>query len=452
MSWSIIRRILTSDLPVKTYFGHTDYFIMQVAGQPCLIKKTDMGIPFLVGGVLPISYTPWLNYEIIEVDTESLLPETGDSNYRYVTIDTLHSYFWTTAGYIDVTDGLTLGETSNTAGRGDWTKTAYDYSQGNTFSNISELDTIGDNYSLPNGEILLDSKRILFVYTEGLANRKCQIAYCAGGFLYIRNQQGASTWTTFYQPSITMLKYTSGNKAIEVRGEDLYIYANDLTSFPLISIDSTGSIDIKNKKGKQAIIIDDLNVAIGGSGLLAAIQAECAEFQFKIDNDNKSVNFDMENIPTGESKTFKFPSEDGTLATQEYLLSKIGEQASQRVTLLANTTSDEYVEFKTSGGVSLTDLYNLTTYNSFVINGSIIEKGAIQGLSAVSSIGKSGTSYSVDLNHQCGVPIDIAYTTDITTETVAGTYYSIPDGKIYAKGSSSGAINFIFDITSVTVF
>ncbi len=54
---------------------------------------------------------------------------TGQSDKIYVDISSNKTYRWSGTAYVEISASLALGTTSSTAGRGDWTKTAYDHSQ-----------------------------------------------------------------------------------------------------------------------------------------------------------------------------------------------------------------------------------------------------------------------------------------------------------------------------------
>ena len=55
------------------------------------------------------------------------MPSAGETGKIYVTLDTNLTYRWSGASYIEISKSLALGETSNTAYRGDRGKTSYDH-------------------------------------------------------------------------------------------------------------------------------------------------------------------------------------------------------------------------------------------------------------------------------------------------------------------------------------
>ena len=68
---------------------------------------------------------------MLEYANLSAFPAVGESGKIYVALDTNLTYRWSGSAYIEISKSLALGETSDTAYRGDRGKTAYDHSQTN---------------------------------------------------------------------------------------------------------------------------------------------------------------------------------------------------------------------------------------------------------------------------------------------------------------------------------
>ena len=85
-------------------------------------------------GKIPASQIPGGFDNIEEYDTLKSFPTTGKEGKIYVTKDTNLTYRWTGTKYVEISPSIALGETSNTAYRGDRGKIAYEHSQitGNT--------------------------------------------------------------------------------------------------------------------------------------------------------------------------------------------------------------------------------------------------------------------------------------------------------------------------------
>jgi hypothetical protein len=80
------------------------------------------------GRVLP-SQLPGSIGEVLEYDTKDDFPVDGGAERIYIAKDTNITYRWTGTQYVPVIGELALGETSESAYRGDRGKEAYDYSQ-----------------------------------------------------------------------------------------------------------------------------------------------------------------------------------------------------------------------------------------------------------------------------------------------------------------------------------
>ena len=83
----------------------------------------------LVNGKVPDTQLPGCVPEIERATSFTALPATGDANKLYITTDNDKAYRWNGTGYSEISESIAIGETANTAFRGDHGKTAYDHSQ-----------------------------------------------------------------------------------------------------------------------------------------------------------------------------------------------------------------------------------------------------------------------------------------------------------------------------------
>lgn len=77
-------------------------------------------------GIIPSAQLPSYVDYVIEVDTFSNLPGTGESGKIYIVQDTNLTYRWSGTGYVEISKSLALGETSSTAYPGDKGKATTD--------------------------------------------------------------------------------------------------------------------------------------------------------------------------------------------------------------------------------------------------------------------------------------------------------------------------------------
>lgn len=110
------------------------------------IKGQNNGLAELdANGHVPSAQLPSYVDDVIEVNDFSALPVTGEDGKIYVDISTNVSYRWSGTQYTKIASDLGIGETSSTAGRGDWCKTAYDHAQAKGDAYNSDLYKITTN-------------------------------------------------------------------------------------------------------------------------------------------------------------------------------------------------------------------------------------------------------------------------------------------------------------------
>jgi len=83
----------------------------------------------LVNGMVPASQLPAYVDDVLEYDTLSLFPASGDPGKIYMALDSNLTYRWSGSVYAPLDPSLALGESMTTAYRGDRGKAAYDHSQ-----------------------------------------------------------------------------------------------------------------------------------------------------------------------------------------------------------------------------------------------------------------------------------------------------------------------------------
>ena len=113
---------ITLEMPVKNTGSYT-------------IATTDLigaanGLAELDGtGKVPSSQLPSYVDDVEEYADLASFPVTGESGKIYIALDTNLTYRWGGSTYVEISPSLALGETIDTAYRGDRGKTAYDHSQ-----------------------------------------------------------------------------------------------------------------------------------------------------------------------------------------------------------------------------------------------------------------------------------------------------------------------------------
>lgn len=100
------------------------YGITDAAAAADLSGKAD-----LVNGLVPASQLPSYVDDVLEYANLAAFPAEGETGKIYVALDNNLTYRWTGTVYGVLNPSLALGETMDTAYRGDRGKTAYDHSQ-----------------------------------------------------------------------------------------------------------------------------------------------------------------------------------------------------------------------------------------------------------------------------------------------------------------------------------
>ncbi len=120
-------------------YGHThsQYMLASQKGANNGVAELDSA------GKIPVSQLPSYVSDVIEYNSQSAFPASGEGSKIYVAKDTNKTYRWTGSAYVEISPSIALGETSATAYRGDRGKTAYVHSQitsgnphGVSFANI----------------------------------------------------------------------------------------------------------------------------------------------------------------------------------------------------------------------------------------------------------------------------------------------------------------------------
>lgn len=101
-----------------------------VGAIPASQKGANNGIAELDStGRVPSSQLPSYVDDVLEYDSLTSFPQTGEDGKIYVAEDTNRQYRWSGSQYVEISPSLALGETSSTAYRGDRGATAYTHSQ-----------------------------------------------------------------------------------------------------------------------------------------------------------------------------------------------------------------------------------------------------------------------------------------------------------------------------------
>ena len=97
---------------------------------PLSQKGSNNGVAELdASGKVPANQLPSFVDDVLEFANLASFPQSGEADKIYVDKATNKTYRWGGSGYVQLNEGVVLGETSTTAYRGDRGKIAYDHSQ-----------------------------------------------------------------------------------------------------------------------------------------------------------------------------------------------------------------------------------------------------------------------------------------------------------------------------------
>ena len=102
------------------------------------------GIYLKTNEMIPAALLPGFVDDVIEVENFDALPNPGESGKIYITTADNRSFRWSGTQYVEMHKGITLGETAETAFRGDLGKIAYehamsDHAPANAQENVIEI-------------------------------------------------------------------------------------------------------------------------------------------------------------------------------------------------------------------------------------------------------------------------------------------------------------------------
>lgn len=91
-------------------------------------KITSVSATKLVGTVSETNLPSYVD-DVIEYESQSAFPQTGESGKIYVDTSTNKTYRWSGSIYVEISASLAIGETESTAFRGDYGNVAYQHAQ-----------------------------------------------------------------------------------------------------------------------------------------------------------------------------------------------------------------------------------------------------------------------------------------------------------------------------------
>lgn len=123
-------------------------------------------------GIIPSAQLPSYVDDVIEVDTFSNLPGTGESGKIYIVQDTNLTYRWSGTGYVEISKSLALGETSSTAYPGDKGKATQTNLETHINNKSNPHEVNKDQVGLGNVDNTSDANKPISTATQNALNSK----------------------------------------------------------------------------------------------------------------------------------------------------------------------------------------------------------------------------------------------------------------------------------------
>ena len=437
--------------------------------------KLDNRYPILEDGIIPEKYMPSYVDDVLEFDTLSSFPTTGESGKIYLTADTNKSYRWTGSGYAEISSSLALGETSATAYRGDLGKIAYDHSQ-----KSHSLTIAGNSVSALGGTLTKDTLLTSLGLSSAASDITSLKAHVANGDIHV-TADDKTTWNSAVETLDTHTKDTT----IHITSDERTKWNNNISNLSTHIADSTKHITasertawnakwdyneatIKAVKVNNATTADKVGHTLtfaDGTAFNGSADKNIGKAQVGLDKvENKTITVTSSSVSDGTNTFNKYihPTHSAvTIASADgRVLGNIS------VDSLGHVTS---VGYKALGFADLPSLYigktkvqsssaaqALTGISSITLEGSTAElkwddgKSAwrlsgnllVDGFVASGGTGSSGGS--------SGGAVDVSYVANLTAGTLLGTLtINGTDYQILAPSLTASSINAALGNTPV---
>ncbi len=203
----------------------TDYVRVVKNGVSRLCRIDQLPFVYLIGGKVPASLLPAAIDDVIDlVAITATPPVSANTGELYYNTSTLKIYTWAGSWtnpvtpsqgkiYLPIGSTLTyrwtgtvmgiaggnieLGITDSTAGRGDWTKEAYDFTKGQVLTNLNQLDagTNGFWYTTPAVNVKIQGFNVVCVFSYGYNIDNIGLfAICEGAYFTSSKYDGTNDW------------------------------------------------------------------------------------------------------------------------------------------------------------------------------------------------------------------------------------------------------------------
>lgn len=221
-------------------------------------------------GKVPSSQIPAGIDEVQEFTNYASLPAVGVDGIIYITLDTNKTWRWGGSTYVEISQGVVLGETSTTAYRGDRGKTAFDHSQDDSKHLLqAQKDALDGASTLSGSNVVASMEDVLEATTIGV--EETVTATVQAGDIDPGEQVVQSTSLTEFvkqliAPVLEALLKTNKSLAgggISTHSEEVGATFTDTMTYSL----NQGLIDSRDAHPDVALIGGSTGATFSGSGI-----------------------------------------------------------------------------------------------------------------------------------------------------------------------------------------
>lgn len=163
------------------------YTASEVGAIPSTDKGANGGVATLdSSGKVPQSQLPSYVDDVLEYANRASFPATGENGKIYVAIDTNKTYRWSGSAYVEIAQGLALGETSSTAFAGD---------RGKAIEDKIPLSASASN------KLLTERERHFKGWFNSLPELEAEHTAIEGDSAYVKDASPATTWSIYVYDS-----------------------------------------------------------------------------------------------------------------------------------------------------------------------------------------------------------------------------------------------------------
>lgn len=242
-------------------------------------------------GIIPSAQLPSYVDDVIEVDTFSNLPGTGESGKIYIVQDTNLTYRWSGTDYVEISKSLALGETSSTAYAGDKGKATTD-----KVNRMSDKVTVGPNNTEPSA----DNVKLWYITHKTSTGKDSQDSHTISAATTTQ----AGIMTAADKTKLNGLKNQAGITAdINTVQTNLETHINNKSNPHKVTKDQVGLGNVDNTSDANKPISNATQTALNGKFSATDGNAlkqrvdnipELVATDITVDSDNDSVNISLD--------------------------------------------------------------------------------------------------------------------------------------------------------------